>query len=83
MHDGWMDGSVGWGMLFMVIPAVFLILILLATLRVLSPQSTHPPSTATAQDVLDVRYARGEISRDEYLRLKDDLANGPTVVRSG
>jgi len=27
-----------------------------------------------ARDILDERYARGEISRDEYARLKSDIA---------
>jgi putative membrane protein len=28
----------------------------------------------TARDVLDERYARGEIDRDEYIRRKQDIA---------
>jgi uncharacterized membrane protein len=27
-----------------------------------------------ARDILDERYARGEIRRDEYLRCRDDIA---------
>ena len=33
-------------------------------------------STRTARDVLDQRYARGEIDRDEYLKRKQDIAGG-------
>jgi len=30
----------------------------------------------TAQQTLDERYARGEITRDQYLQMKDDLMRG-------
>ncbi|MFA5895967.1 MAG: SHOCT domain-containing protein [Thermoplasmata archaeon] len=33
---------------------------------------------APAIDVLNARYARGEISRDEYLRLRADLDGRPS-----
>lgn len=32
------------------------------------------PRTPTARDILDQRYARGEITREEYERMKRDLA---------
>ena len=52
---------------------------ILAVLLVLHP----PPSSETVpvdpQGVLDARYVRGELSRDEYLRMREDLggARGP------
>jgi len=43
----------------------------------------HPPSTGTgsgtAREDLDRRYARGEISREEYLAIRDDLESWRTV----
>ena len=31
-------------------------------------------STPTARDILEERYARGEIDREEYLKRKQDIA---------
>ncbi|MDW5563597.1 MAG: SHOCT domain-containing protein [Methanomassiliicoccus sp.] len=33
-------------------------------------------SSRTPEEVLDQRYARGEISRDEYLRMREDMRMG-------
>ena len=33
-------------------------------------------STPSARDILDERYARGEIDREEYLKRKQDIASG-------
>ena len=68
----------GWGVLMMVVPLALLVLILLVTLGV-APRTTapvylppvSPPSSAT--EILDARSARGEISREEYLRPRADL----------
>jgi putative membrane protein len=36
-------------------------------------QLPPPPRRSTGLDVLDERYSRGEIDRDEYLQKKKDL----------
>ena len=36
------------------------------------PHVTRTPDTA--RDILDARYARGEIEREEYLQRKEDLS---------
>ena len=41
-----------------------------------TPRRRHAPSTGL--DVLDGRYARGEISRDEYLEKRRDLLGKST-----
>ncbi len=33
-----------------------------------------------ALDILDERYARGEIARDEYARMKSEIARTPAAV---
>lgn len=32
--------------------------------------------SSNAESILDERYARGELTRDEYLRMKEDLRRG-------
>jgi putative membrane protein len=35
--------------------------------------STNPSGVATARDILQARYARGEITREEYQQILDDI----------
>ncbi len=69
---GMMGGGMGWGIaVFMVVPALLLVLVLLAALGALNER---PPYRApTALETLDARYARGEISQEEYARMRNDL----------
>src|SRR3989304_8586817 len=75
---GW--GMMGWGAIFMVVPLLVLILVVILALgasrpREPVPRYAPPPSSAgTALETLNARYARGEISREEYLRIRADLA---------
>jgi putative membrane protein len=39
----------------------------------------HPGAGADAREVLDSRYARGEIDRDAYLRMRTDLADSAPI----
>src|SRR3970040_1780510 len=80
LDSPWGRGMAGWGgcVLIMFVPLALLVLILLVALGV-APRTTapvylppvSPPSSAT--EILDARYARGEISREEYLRPRADL----------
>ena len=74
---GW--GMMGWGAIFMAVPLLVLILVLILVLGAFRPRdlvplyALPPPSAATTLETLNVRYARGEISREEYQRIRADL----------
>jgi putative membrane protein len=81
-HDGyWMWGLGG---LFMLLFWVLVILAIAALVRWLvlgagapGDRGRDPGSGASrsAREILEERYARGEIDRDEYLQKKADLEN--------
>jgi putative membrane protein len=88
MHGWWWDGGMGWGaavgLIFMlvfwglIIAGVVLIVRSLTGRRDEGAGSYRTPPyqeqpRPSALEVLQERYARGEIERDEYLRRKADL----------
>lgn len=79
--DGWGmmgSGMMGWGLLaavFMVLFWVLVIWAVVALVRGLSQSGGSDSSRAeSALEVLKKRYARGEISKEEYEERKKDLA---------
>lgn len=81
-NHGWMfDGGIGmlfgglWMILFLAIP----LLLLAVLLKYLFTKSrgdggqASEPERPTPLDVLKEAYARGEISRDEFLQKRDDI----------
>lgn len=81
-NHGWMfDGGLGmlfggfWMILFLVIP--LLLLAVLLKYLFAKPRGSgdrqSAPELQTPLDVLKTVYARGEISREEYLQKRDDL----------
>ncbi len=37
------------------------------------PRGTYPGRASSAQEILDARYAPGEITREQYLQMRQDL----------
>ena len=75
MHDGWR-----WWMPFPGLVWLILVVGAIVGLVLLLRSGSGSRSSAgrrSALDVLDERYARGEIEREEYLRRKDDLTAPP------
>lgn len=72
MHDGWHWWMPFTGILWLVVVAVVVVgIVLLARSR---GDTASSGGGRAAMDVLDERYARGEIDREEYLQRKDDLS---------
>lgn len=75
------SGAWGWGVVMMAVPAVILIVILLAALGGLREPVTpvsypaYAPPPSNPMEVLEQRYARGELNREDYLRIREDLTH--------
>ena len=74
--DGWGHmGGWGWGMaifgwLFMTVVVVLGAWLIWSTTRRAGPEA---PTSSRAVELLDERYARGELDRDQYLEQRGDL----------
>ncbi len=72
MGDGWFWGHMGFGWLFwIVIIVLFVWLLTQAVGR--NRDSESRSREETPLEILKKRYARGEISHEEYERMKKDL----------
>lgn len=90
----WMGGMGGvgaagwlWMAVWFVLALVLLVLAVLAVVwlaRNLGGERSHPPAgresgaVASARETLDLRYARGELSREAYRQARRDL-DSPTA----
>lgn len=64
-------GSMMW---MMLVPAMLVAAIVVGGILLLRRLWASPPTpTSTARGILDERYARGEIARDEYLERRGQL----------
>ncbi len=83
-----MDYGMGWGMgwgwhwfgmlVFWLIPLLIVIALAAAAVKYLFSGGTRPNNGSRedhnpALEVLEERYAKGEINREEYLQKRDDL----------
>ena len=78
MHDwmGWGWGGMWLGPLFMLALLALLVAVVIALTQWLGGDRARPSATPSrsAREVLDERYARGEIDRDEYLKRRQDIS---------
>ena len=81
-YYGMMGGGGGWWLAIMLIPVALVVLLVLVLGGALSPHersmaylptASYPGPASSALDILNARYARGEISQEEYLRIRSDL----------
>ncbi len=73
--SGWggMGGMMGFGWLWMLLP-IFLVAVLVIALS--GGFRTESTSAESAFATAERRYAAGEISREEFLRIKEDIQGG-------
>jgi putative membrane protein len=75
---GWGWGGMWLGPLFMLIPLALLIAAIVLLVRWMGSGSGNGGGRVrTARDILDERYASGEIDREEYQRRRDDIRGRP------
>ena len=67
MGHGW---GMGFGWVFMIVFWVFVILGVIFLIRIISGSAKKEE---TALDILKKRYARGDINKEAYDRMRDDL----------
>lgn len=74
-----MGFGMGFGLLFVVLFAVGLIALAVWLVGMLFPRTGRPVITReqapNARQILDQRYARGEVSREEYELMKQDISD--------
>ena len=73
----WSNGWWGFFPWMGIFPLIFLVILLLFLFRTggspMCGRRDIRNSGATVREILDRRYARGEISREEYQQMKKDL----------
>ncbi len=67
-------GEYGWGMGFgWVLMIIFWVLVIMGVVFLIRIISGSAKKEETALDILKKRYAKGDITREEYDRMRDDL----------
>ncbi len=73
----WMNGAWGWFPFMWIFPLLFLVIFLVLVFRRGSLPMCGPHGMrerdASAREILDRRYASGEIGKEEYQRMRQDL----------
>lgn len=79
-HWGMMGDYGGFGMIIWLVILIAIVALVVWLVRAAGPSGVHslpshqPPQRSAGLDVLEERYARGEINREEYLQKKKDMA---------
>lgn len=73
-HDGFMNGSMWFSWIFWLVIVAFIVWLLVTQLNK-GRQDSQSVSHDSPMDILKKRYAKGEISKEEFERMKKDLNN--------
>ena len=75
MNGGWhMMGGYG-GLLMWILLIVGIVLVVFLVMQLTKSNGPQNKSQETALDILKKRYARGEINKEEFERMKQDMTN--------
>lgn len=73
MHDYYYGFMGGWGFFMMLIPLLLIGIIIYAVFKLSVSNKSDEPTGKKPEDILAERFARGEISKDEYIEMRDTL----------
>jgi putative membrane protein len=73
MHWGNYGWAMGYGWIVMVFFWALIILVIAYMVRIFSRRAGQTGADETSLDILKKRYAKGEITKEEFYRMKDDL----------
>jgi len=74
MHWGDYGWGMGFGWLFMIIFWVLVILGVVYVIKLVGERARKEKREETALAILKKRYAKGEVTKEEFEKMKDDLA---------
>ncbi len=75
---GWMAGGFWLWLLLSLLVVLAVVALIVALVRATTkgaPPPPSPPGGEHPREILDARYARGEIDRDAYLQARRDLGD--------
>jgi putative membrane protein len=73
MMDGMMGGFMWFWLIFAVVVLALLVVGVVWLVRTLAGPGPGGSTTSAARQELDLRYARGELTREEYQQRRADL----------
>lgn len=73
MYDWGYGGYDMWGFIVMVFMMALVAVGIVLVVRYLSQGNGTPRPSQSALDVLKMRYAKGELSKDEFEKMKKDI----------
>jgi uncharacterized membrane protein len=75
--DGWGGGFFPANLLSLLLLGLVVLLIVFAVIRILKPRADKPNGSfrdlTDSEEILKVRFAKGEISREEFIKMRQTL----------
>ncbi len=74
MHYGMMGGFGLIGLLFNALVLAGIVVLIVWAVNRFSGTANVPPASQSAREILQARYARGEITREQYQQMLSDIS---------